>query len=251
MTKSIPKIKIGGIKIFSGSKDDFIKINQSILFNNNKKSLIISSTSVHGIVESQYDANYQTILNKSYLLNPDGRPLSLLGKLRGHKKMEQIRGPDVLPEICKITAKSDNKHFFYGGNEGVADQLAESLKNDNPTINIVGTYCPPFRELSEKEMNEIADLINRSGADIVWVGLSTPKQEKWAYAIKDRISVKAIYTVGAAFDFEIGIVQPAPKWITKMYLEWLYRIIKDPKRLSMRYIKIIPKFFSIVIREFF
>ena len=102
MTKSIPKIKIGGIKIFSGSKDDFIKINQSILFNNNKKSLIISSTSVHGIVESQYDANYQTILNKSYLLNPDGRPLSLFGKLRGHKKMEQIRGPDVLPEISLL-----------------------------------------------------------------------------------------------------------------------------------------------------
>ncbi len=251
MIENIPNIKIGGINIFSGSKDDFIKINQSVLFDNKKESLIISSTSVHGIVESQYDSTYQNILNKCYLLNPDGRPLSLLGKLRGHKKMEQIRGPDVLPEICRITAKSNNKHFFYGGNEGVADQLAKSLKKDNHAINIAGTYCPPFRELSEKEMNEIADLINRSEADIVWVGLSTPKQEKWAYAIKDKISVKAIYTVGAAFDFEIGIIQPAPKWITKIYLEWLYRIIKDPRRLLMRYLRIIPKFLSIILKELF
>ena len=100
-------------------------------------------------------------------------------------------------------------------------------------------------------MDETADLINKSDTDIVWVGLSTPKQEKWANEIRKRIKVKAIYTVGAAFDFEIGLVKPAPSWIAKIYLEWLYRILKEPNRLLARYLKIIPKFFFISINEIF
>ncbi len=249
MIDNFPEITLGGVNIFAGSKDSFFKINKEVLLANERESLVISSTSVHGIIEAQKDKKYENILNQSFLLNPDGRPLSLLGQILGKKDMEQIRGPDVLPEICRLTANSDLKHFFYGGKEGVAEKLAESLINNNPELSVSGTYCPPFRELSTKEMDEIAKLINESETDIIWVGLSTPKQEKWANAIRKRVKVKAIYTVGAAFDFEIGLVKPAPSWIAKIYLEWLYRILKEPKRLLVRYLKIIPKFVYISINE--
>ena len=249
MIDNFPKIKLGNVKIFAGSKISFFEINKKVLFSKESESLVISSTSVHGIIEAQDDKKYEDILNQSFLLNPDGKPLSLLGRILGEQDIEQIRGPDVLPEICNITANSNLKHFFYGGKEGVADKLAVSLINNNPELSVSGTFCPPFRELSTKEMDDIAKIINETKTDIVWVGLSTPKQEKWASEIRKRIKVKAIYTVGAAFDFEIGLVKPAPSWIAKIYLEWLYRILKEPRRLLARYLKIIPKFVYISINE--
>lgn len=242
-------VNIANVNIFSGNWKRFIELNKDILFSDQRESLIISSTSVHGVIESQTDSNLMNILNKSYILNPDGRPLVILGKLLGNKLMEQIRGPDVLPTITGLTEGKNLRHFFYGGKEGVAKQLAESLKAMFPNIKIADVYCPPFRELTQLELTNIVDTINKSKADIVWVGLPTPKQEKWANSVRSQLDVKAIYTVGAAFDFQTGNLDPTPYWITSISLEWFYRLVKEPKRLLKRYMKIVPYFLLLSLKQ--
>jgi len=241
-------VNILGIKVTSESLAEVLNTIKDTLQKNEKKSLYICASSVHGIIESQKDLELKKILNNAFINHPDGLPLVKMGRLLGEKKMEQIKGLCLFPEVCKMTSEMNVKHFFYGGKEGVANELANKMAKTYPGLKLAGTYCPPFRLLSENEKNKIINAINKSRADVVWVGLSTPKQEKWIREFHKKLKVKLIFSVGAAFDFHTGNIKFAPLWMQKIGLEWFCRLINEPKRLWKRYFKIIPSFvfFSIL-----
>lgn len=228
--------------VTSEPKENILSYIKDLLEKNEKESQYICASSVHGIIESQKDHKLREILNNAYVNYPDGLPLAKMGQLLGEKQMEQIKGPCLFPIICEMTSRMDIRHFFYGGKEGIAESLANNMLKKYPSLKVAGTYFPPFRELSEYEKDEIAVKINSSKADIVWVGLSTPKQEKWAADFQKRLKVKLIFTVGAAFDFHTGGLKFAPKYVSSLGLEWFYRLISEPKRLWPRYSRIVPKF---------
>ena len=156
--------------------------------------------------------------------------------------MEQIKGPDLFARVCEMTRDMDVGHFFYGGREGVADALAREMGRRFPGLRVAGTYCPPFRPLDRAEKAEVVRLINDSGADIVWVGLSTPKQEKWIGEFHDKLKVKLLFSIGAAFDYHTGAIRPTPPWLHGLGLEWFYRLVSEPGRLWRRYLRIVPAF---------
>lgn len=219
---------------------------KKVLERDERKARYVCATSVHGVIEAQSDLGLKNILNNAFINHPDGLPLAKVGRLLGAKRIEQIKGPDLFPHVCKMTASMDVKHFFYGGQEGVAETLARRMQKRFPGLKVVGTYCPPFRPLTAVEKKEVVQQINESGADIVWVGLSTPKQEKWIGEFHDKLNVKVLFSVGAAFDVHTGRIAYTTPWVHRLGLEWLYRLILEPRRLWKRYLKIVPSFIVLV-----
>ncbi|MFN0158303.1 MAG: WecB/TagA/CpsF family glycosyltransferase [Bacteroidota bacterium] len=201
---------------------------------------------VHGVIEAEHDESFRSILNNADLNVPDGVPIVWIGKLCGFDKIGRVFGPDLMLEVCKESAMSGCSHFFYGGNEGVAAELAGRMERCYPGMKIAGTYCPPFRELSETEQSALVDIINKTSPDILWVGLSTPKQERWISQMKGKLKVGVMLGVGAAFDYNTGRLQRAPGWMQVAGLEWLYRLIQEPRRLYLRYLINNPKFLVLV-----
>ena len=214
-----------------------------------KRNKLISATGAHGIITAQKDQDFKKILSEFYYNLPDGMPGVWIGRLKGAKKMERCYGPDFFEAVMLATANKPIKHFFCGGKDGVADDLKESCGKRFKNYSIAGTFCPPFREMSDDEMKALGKQISDSGANIVWIGLSTPKQEKFAYRLKNFTNVDFIVTVGAAFDFHTGKVKQAPSWMQKMGMEWFFRLMMEPKRLYKRYIEIVPLFILYNLRE--
>jgi N-acetylglucosaminyldiphosphoundecaprenol N-acetyl-beta-D-mannosaminyltransferase len=165
--------------------------------------------------------------------------------------MKPCPGPDFFAYMIKKTADADIRHFFCGGKPGVADELKEACIKKYNNNNIVGTYSPPFRDMSDKEMQELGRHIQSLNADIVWIGLSTPRQEQFAYRLRNYTSTQFIVTVGAAFDFHTGRVRYAPAWMQKNGLGWLFRVVTEPRRLLKRYAEIVPLFIFFNIKELF
>ena len=179
---------------------------------------------------------------------PDGGPLSSVGRKRGFSKMERTTGPDYLKEILKTSAEEGYRHFFYGSTDETLDKLQRHLKENYQGIQIAGMYSPPFRVLSESEDQEIIRMINESQADFVWIGLGAPKQERWMAAHQGKVKGFMV-GVGAAFDYLAGNISRAPMWMQKGNLEWLYRLMQEPKRLFKRYFYTNTKFiWNAVIR---
>jgi N-acetylglucosaminyldiphosphoundecaprenol N-acetyl-beta-D-mannosaminyltransferase len=196
----------------------------------------IAVTGMHGVSEAQEDVEFKRILNGASLVVPDGMPLVLLGRLHGHKLRRRVYGPELMMQFCETTAHSGYRHFLYGGAEGVAEQLAETLRARCPEIKVVGTYSPPFRSLTLQEGREVVGLIEAAAADIVWVGLSTPKQERWMAEYCPKLRVPVMVGVGAAFDFHTGRQRQAPVWMRENGLEWCFRLVAEPRRLWRRYL---------------
>lgn len=208
----------------------------------NKKKSYIVLTGAHGIIEMQDDKELKKINNSAGLVTPDGMPEVWLGKLKGCKDIEKVYAPEIMESCFEVSAERNYKHFFYGGKEGVADKLTEVLREKYPGIEIVGTYCPPFRSLTEEENNYVVNKINSSGADIVWCGLGCPKQERWMYEFRPLVDAHVLIGVGAGFDFLSGEKPLAPYWITRSGFEWFYRVFSDPRRLLKRYGNVVPRF---------
>jgi N-acetylglucosaminyldiphosphoundecaprenol N-acetyl-beta-D-mannosaminyltransferase len=196
----------------------------------------IAPTSMHGIVEAQHDPSFKEILNSTDAVVPDGMPLVWLGRRRGHHLPRRVYGPDLVLEFCEKTAGRGCRHFFYGGEPGVPERLAESLKRRFPTIEVCGTLSPPFRPLDPEEDKEIATLISGAAPDVLWVGLGTPKQERWMHEHRDQLHVPVLVSVGAAFDILSGRRNQAPRWMREHGLEWLFRLLQEPRRLWRRYL---------------
>jgi N-acetylglucosaminyldiphosphoundecaprenol N-acetyl-beta-D-mannosaminyltransferase len=202
----------------------------------------VCATSVHGLVEGARDPSFRAILNRAACVTPDGMPLVWLGRWLGARAMSRVYGPALLWEVCRLTAGLPVRHFFYGAGPGVALELARRLEAAFPGLQVAGTYSPPYGPLTDAELTGAAAAINASGAHIVWVGLSTPKQERWVDAIRDRLQVRVAVTVGAAFDFHAGRVRQAPGWMQRAGLEWLFRLSQEPRRLWRRYARNNPMF---------
>jgi N-acetylglucosaminyldiphosphoundecaprenol N-acetyl-beta-D-mannosaminyltransferase len=202
----------------------------------------VSATGAHGLIISKKDRVFADILREFYMNLPDGKPGAVVGRLKGARNMKQCTGPDFFREVMLASASTGIKHFFCGGKEGVAEELKQSCEQNFGNHNVVGCFSPPFREMTDEELDKLGGEINGSGADIVWIGLSTPKQEYFAHSLSPFVKVHFIVTVGAAFDFHSGKLRKAPRYIQNAGLEWLFRLILEPKRLWKRYFEIVPKF---------
>jgi N-acetylglucosaminyldiphosphoundecaprenol N-acetyl-beta-D-mannosaminyltransferase len=202
----------------------------------------VTVSGVHGVMESQRDEAIRRMHNDAGMVTPDGMPLVWLGKMDGHKHMDRVYGPDLMLAIMEKSQKEGYRHYFYGGADGVPELLKQKLQEKFPGIQVVGTYSPPFRALSAEEDAQIVQMINDTQPDIVWIGLSTPKQEKWMSAHVGRIGAPVMIGVGAAFDFHAGLKSQAPRFIQRSGFEWLYRLVTEPKRLWKRYLVNNPLF---------
>ena len=202
----------------------------------------VTITGVHGVIESQEDPKLLEIHNASLLSTPDGMPMVWMGRIRGHPDMDRVYGPDLMEHLMAWSQNSGATHYFFGGNTGVAQELKAKLEQRFPGVRILGTYTPPFRPLNEEEWTVLSQELDRLQPDFFWVGLSTPKQERFMAAHASRLNTKILLGVGAAFDFHAGRVVQAPRWIQRSGLEWLFRLSKDFRRLWPRYSRIVPLF---------
>ena len=194
-------------------------------------------TGVHGVMEAQRDAALRRVLREAFLVTPDGMPTVWLGRMQGHPQMKRVYGPDLMLDICaRTTGLGGIRHFFYGGKPGVADQLAANLQARYPGLNVTGTYTPPFRPLQPPELAALTRVLEKAPPDIIWVGLSTPKQEKFMAAYIRKLPCKIMVGVGAAFDIHTGRINDAPNWIKKAGMQWAHRLQQEPRRLWRRYL---------------
>ena len=202
----------------------------------------ICITGVHGVTEAQDDPAFRRILNEAFLCTPDGMPMVWMGKLAGRSEMSRVYGPDLMELICATSASQGWRHFFYGGAPGVAEMLTTRLGARFPSLQIAGTYTPPFRALNAEEEEQLAQQVNAARPDIFWIGLSTPKQEKFMAKFLPKLNTTLMVGVGAAFDFHSGRVKQAPLWMQRSGLEWCYRLTQEPRRLWKRYLRNNPLF---------
>lgn len=207
-------------------------------------------TGVHGIMESQGDPDLGRIHNGSLLTVPDGMPTVWVGRARGHGAMGRVYGPDFLVACCQASIEHGLTHFLYGGNEGVAEALRERLQSRLPGLRIVGTYTPPFRPLNADEAKDLRDRVARLKPDFFWVGLSTPKQERFMADALPRLDTRIMVGVGAAFDLHTGRMRDAPAWMKRSGLQWLHRLVQEPKRLWRRYLINNPRFLYGILLQF-
>jgi N-acetylglucosaminyldiphosphoundecaprenol N-acetyl-beta-D-mannosaminyltransferase len=199
-------------------------------------------TGMHGIMESQRAPELIQIHNRAGLVTPDGMPLVWLLWWHGHRRADRVYGPDLMAAVFEAGRRQGWRHFLYGARPETLARLEANLRAHFPGALIVGRYSPPFRPLTEEEDAAVTAMICASGADIVWVGLSTPKQERWMASHRQRLTAKALIGVGAAFDFHANTVPQAPRFVQRSGLEWLFRLATEPRRLWRRYLTNIPVF---------
>jgi N-acetylglucosaminyldiphosphoundecaprenol N-acetyl-beta-D-mannosaminyltransferase len=200
-----------------------------------RKQNYISVAAVSTIMAGHKSKRVRRVLNRAGLVTPDGMPLVWLGRLFGFKT-ERVYGPDLMLETCRLAEKKGYSNYFYGGDDGVAELLAEKLKQHFPALKIVGSFSPPFRQLTPQEDQNIIQQINAANPDIIWVGLSSPKQDLWMAEHQGKIKAPVMIGVGAAFNFHSGQVKQAPHWMQRSGLEWIFRLYQEPRRLWKRYL---------------
>jgi N-acetylglucosaminyldiphosphoundecaprenol N-acetyl-beta-D-mannosaminyltransferase len=204
---------------------------------------------VHGVMECQRNEDLRNVFNSAGISAPDGMPMVWAAKHAGVPGGTRCYGPDCMLDICSLAADEGWPIFLYGGKEGVAEQLAERLTTRYPSLLIVGTMSPPFRPLTPNEVEQEISEINASGARLVFVGIGTPKQDRWMAARLQELNANVLLGVGAAFDFHTGLVRQAPRWMQRSGLEWLFRLTMEPLRLSGRYLRNNPAFLFQILRH--
>ncbi len=206
---------------------------------------------VHTVMLCQEDPELREAVVNADLAVPDGQPLVWAMNALGHDLPSRVYGPELMERACARATGTGVRMYLYGGrNQGALVQLALNLRQRFPGLQIVGGYSPPYRELTEEEENAVAAEINRSRADIVWVGIGVPKQEKWMARMRDRLNAPVLVGVGAAFDFHAGLVAQAPPWMQRLGLEWLFRFGTEPRRLWRRYARYNPLFVRGFTRQY-
>ncbi len=216
-----------------------------------REKSIVTAAAVHLVMVAAEDADTrEAIVRDDLLAVPDGQPLVWALKALGHEGASRVYGPDLMAKYCERSRQTGVKMYLYGGrNQGALVQLTLSLRRRFPGLRIVGGYSPPFRPLTPEEEDWVVADINRSGADVVWVGTGQPKQEKWMAAMRDRLDAPILAGVGAAFDFHAGLVPQAPNWMQSLGLEWTFRLAQEPKRLWRRYVRYNPLFVWSFVRQ--
>jgi N-acetylglucosaminyldiphosphoundecaprenol N-acetyl-beta-D-mannosaminyltransferase len=209
----------------------------------------VNVCTVHTVMECQNDPNLRLIVNTSGLATPDGMPLVWLNWLSGHKTVDRVYGPDLMLALCERSQTTGARHFFYGGGPGVADLLVRRLRERFPKLAVAGAHSPPFRGVDGVEDPDVLQAINAARADIVWVGLGTPKQDYWVARHRPGLTAAALIAVGAAFDFHAGLQRQAPRWIQRSGFEWLFRLVQEPRRLAYRYLVYNPLFVTRIVMQ--
>lgn len=199
-------------------------------------------TNTHLLVDSQSNPALRAALNRAGMVTPDGMPLVWLSRWLGHPEVRRVYGPDLLLAACSRSLQAGWRHYFYGAGPGVAETLARRLQEKYPGLIVAGASAPPFRPLSPEEDAREVERINAARPDILWVGLGAPKQELWMASHLGQIAAPVMVGVGAAFDFHAGTKRQAPLWMQRGGLEWLFRLLSEPKRLGKRYLVNNPLF---------
>ena len=206
-------------------------------------------TGVHGVMECQRDEHLRQIHNTAGLVTPDGMPLVWLLRVHGRRHVTRVYGPDLMLALCQHSVAPGYRHYLYGGSEDVVKLLKARLEQYYPGLQVVGAFAPPFRPLTAEEDEQVVRMINEANPDIVWVGLSTPKQERWMAGHRDRLAAPVLLGVGAAFDFHAGVKRQAPRWMQRSGFEWLFRLATEPRRLWRRYLTNNPLFVGLVLAQ--
>jgi N-acetylglucosaminyldiphosphoundecaprenol N-acetyl-beta-D-mannosaminyltransferase len=218
-----------------------------------RSSEYVCVAATHTVVACGEDPELRAAVLGASMTVPDGQPLvwALRALGRGDGLDGRVYGPELMARACERGARTGLRMFLYGGrNQGALVQLTANLRARYPGVQIVGGYVPPFRPLTEAEEDAVTAEIERCGADVVWVGIGVPKQEKWMAHMRPRLAAPVLIGVGAAFDFHAGLVAQAPGWIQSAGLEWAYRLAREPRRLWRRYLRYNPRFVIGFVREY-
>ena len=206
-------------------------------------------TGVHGVMESQRNPELRQIHNSAGMVTPDGMPMVWLLRLDGHRHADRVYGPDLVNAVFAAGIRQNIRHFLYGSTPEILARLQHNLLHRFPSALLVGAHSPPFRPVGSIEDEAVCQMIDDSGADIVWIGLSTPKQEIWMARHRDRLKAPVLIGVGAAFDIHAGMVRQAPRLIQRSGFEWLFRLTQEPRRLAWRYLRNNPVFALLILKQ--
>ena len=229
----VSRVNVLGVEISSINMAMALAVFQEWI--DHKSRQYVCVTPAHAVMDGYRDPSLRRIFNGSGLTTPDGMGIVWLLRLHGARHVGRVYGPDLMNEVCRTSVQKGWSHFLFGGEPGVAECLKSNLEQRYPGIRVVGTYSPPFRALSEEEDRQVIAAINRASPDIVWVGISSPKQERWMHDHLGKLDARVMVGVGAAFDFLTGRKPQAPSWIQRIGMEWLFRLSTEPGRLWPRY----------------
>lgn len=238
---SLPCANVLGVRVSAVNMEVAVDVADQWIQSKVGKGYICAAA-VHGVMEACADPYLRQIFNRALMNVPDGMPMTWVGRLQGLRDIDRVFGPDLMAEMCRLSVQRGYRHFLYGGKPGVAHSLREALQRRFPGLQVVGTYTPPFRSLTPKEESDLATQVRESRPHILWVGLSTPKQERFMAQYVDRLEVPLMFGVGAAFDFHSGRLRDCSGWIKRAGLQWLHRLIQDPKHLWRRHLRANPAF---------
>jgi N-acetylglucosaminyldiphosphoundecaprenol N-acetyl-beta-D-mannosaminyltransferase len=202
----------------------------------NRQAAYVCVCPVSTVMAAHDDAQIRQLINQAGLATPDGMPLVWICKLLGQRQTRRVYGPDLMLAVCELSGKTGYTHYLFGGNPGVPELLRDRLVARFPGLAVVGVHSPPFGEPTADEDEQMMQMINAANPDIVWVGLSSPKQDRWMAQHRARLGAPVLIGVGAAFDFFSGRVRQAPYWMQRSGLEWLFRLSQEPQRLWRRYL---------------
>lgn len=241
------KVPVLSSLISSGTYQEMVE--EVFNLSENKSSSYVCVSNVHMVIEAYNNKEFNHILNQADLATPDGKPLAIAMRLLHKKPQMRVAGMDLLPDLLKESEKRGKSVFFYGGTQNTLDKIEEKARKDYPNLKISGLYSPPFRKLSEQEEKEIIDMINKSKADLLFVSLGCPKAEYWMAKHKDKIHT-CMLGVGGAFPVFAGTQKRAPQWMQDYALEWLYRLVLEPKRLWKRYLTTNSQFLYLLASQY-
>jgi N-acetylglucosaminyldiphosphoundecaprenol N-acetyl-beta-D-mannosaminyltransferase len=236
---TIPRVNVLGVGVSAINLEQATAAVDGALQHRRKGYICFAG--VHPVMEAQADLELKRIYNRSFLTTPDGMPMVWLNRWHGKSHVSRVYGPDLMREVFQLSVKRGYRQFFYGGSDGAAEAMCVTMKERFPGLEIVGTYEPPFRPLDAEEERQLSDFIRECRPDIMWVGLGSPKQDRFMSDYLPKLDVTLMAGVGAAFNFFTGRVPQAPRWMQRSGLEWFYRCVHEP-RVRARYFSTVPRF---------
>lgn len=246
-TEAIPRMTVLGIGISAVDPDRAAGAVMRWVAQGARE--IVTVAAVHSVVDAQKQPAAKQAMKQAGLCVPDGVPLVWLCRAAGHSGTRRVFGPDLMLTVSRRLGEAGGSAFYYGGAPGVAEALARGMEARFPGLRTAGVLAPPFRPPTAAEEEAAVEAINRSGADVLWVGLGSPRQEAWMAGMRPRLTVQVLAGVGAAFDYNTGRIRRAPRWMQLCALEWLFRLIQEPRRLWRRYLRNNPLFLWYLLCE--
>jgi len=234
------QVNVLGIGVHAVDMPSTVRVLETLIRERTKRYVCL--TGVHGIMEAQRNSSLKTIFAEAALVAPDGMPTVWMGRLKGFLAMHRVFGPDLMVNIIGRAEFRKCIHFFCGGEPGVAERLRDEMLRRFPGVKITGTYSPPFRPMTLTEEEELVSKVRSLQPDIIWVGISTPKQEHFMARYLPRLDTKLMIGVGAAFLFHTGAIKDSPDCVKRAGLQWLHRLLQEPSRLWRRYLVNNPLF---------